>query len=550
MKSSRVGSPQFAPISKLQQFPLRGSRQESDIFEDSGFVLPFYEPTSVLDPHLSSSPAASDNLLHDIPSLPPSCWDDTPLPSYSEDWDLVTWFLGGSGGEKDEPTPPPSFKPLHQFLDNQTSSSPLPHLPLYEAFSPVAAELNKMPCFDPAAPVPLVPPPSNSAAFNGYLVQLIRAAQAVESNDASHARAILARLTQPLSAAAGGGRPVQRVACYFREALQSLLSHEHHTIGETLVSPVEMVHKITAYKAFSDLSPVLHFASFTANQTVLEAMDRSRSIHLIDFDVGLGGQWSSFMHEVAERCRAAAAPPPSIRITAVFREESLETRLSAENLRDFARGLGLEFSTEFLRVGSMGYSALGALRLAAGDAIAVSLTPASFRLFGNTPETAAQLLRFISRLSPRVAVFVDTEFSCRSSSSAFPGLPPAPQQSFRRCFAAGLENSSAFLDYLDSAAAAVGLGDDQVCRIERFLVKPRVLASLALSLNFGGTPPWREMFEAAGMKPIPFSVFTESQAELLTRRSPVAGFQVERRDWSMVLGWRGKDLASTSAWRC
>ncbi|CAA6657556.1 unnamed protein product [Spirodela intermedia] len=539
MKSSRVGSPQFAPISKLQPFPLRGNRQESDIFEDSGFVLPFYEPTSVLDPHLSSSPAASDNLLHDIPSLPPSCWDDTPLPSYSEDWDLVTWFLGGSGGEKDEPTPPPSFKPLHQFLDNQTSSSPLPHLPLYEAFSPVAAELNKMPCFDPAAPVPLVPSPSNSAAFNGYLVQLIRAAQAGDTG-AAHST---------LSAAAGGGRPVQRVACYFREALQSLLSHEHHTIGETLVSPVEMVHKITAYKAFSDLSPVLHFASFTANQTVLEAMDRSRSIHLIDFDVGLGGQWSSFMHEVAERCRAAAAPPPSIRITAVFREESLETRLSAENLRDFARGLGLEFSTEFLRVGSMGTPHWG-LAARRRRRHRRQLNP---RLLPPIREHA----RDRSAASPFHLPFVPSGGCVRRHRVLMPlflfRLPRAaacPSAVLPQVLCGRSGELVGVSRLLDSAAAAVGLGDDQVCRIERFLVKPRVLASLALSLNFGGTPPWREMFEAAGMKPIPFSVFTESQAELLTRRSPVAGFQVERRDWSMVLGWRGKDLASTSAWRC
>ena len=220
-----------------------------------------------------------------------------------------------------------------------------------------------------------------------------------------------------------------------------------------------MVQQITAHRAFSELCPVFHFTCFTANQAILETLDRSRSIHLIDFDVGLGAQWSSFLHEIA------AAPPPSIRITAIVREEYSATKLSAENLRDFAKNLGLEFTIEFVRAGS-----LGELRLLPGDSVAVSLTPSSFRLFGNTKDTARQLLRFISNVSPRVTVFADTESSSHSS--------------FRRCFVTGLENSSALLESLDSAAASVAIEDEQMRRIEQFVVKPRIFESLYTSWSF------------------------------------------------------------------
>ena len=501
MRSSQlqVGS----STSKLQQFPLSWDFQELDLLEDSLSLIPFYEPTSVLDPHLSSSPAVSEQLLHEIPSLPPCCWDDPPRSS-SEDWDLVTLFLGSNGEQKTETGPPPSSRPLHQFLDNQTSS-PLPPLPV---------------------PTPFISPSLDSASFDSSLILLIRAAQAVEANDVATARAILAQLSQPISsAAASGGRPVQRAALYFLEALQSLLKHEPYGLAETLQSPSEMVQQITAHRAFSELCPVFHFTCFTANQAILETLDRSRSVHLIDFDVGLGAQWSSFLHEIA------AAPPPSIRITAIVREEYSATKLSAENLRDFAKNLGLEFTIEFVRAGS-----LGELRLLPGDSVAVSLTPSSFRLFGNTKETARQLLRFISNVSPRVTVFADTESSSHSS--------------FRRCFVTGLENSSALLESLDSAAASVAIEDEQMRRIEQFVVKPKIFESLYTSWSFSGATSWRDLFLAAAMKPIPFSSFAESQAELLTASFPSRGFQVERRDWSMVLGWRGKDLACASAWRC
>ncbi|MQM15060.1 hypothetical protein Taro_047999 [Colocasia esculenta] len=573
MKSSKVGSPQVAsPLAKPQQ--LQNQVEHADAagaLEDAIFASAFYEPTSVLDPHLSSSPAASDPLLLlDVPVFPHSCWDvDPPLSSSpsSDDWDSVTWFLGGGGGgggDRDDPAlPPSSYKPFHQFLDNHAlvssqATSVLPPFPFSDAFSQVTMDLDKGPCsFDPAAQVlPSAPPTDGSTFDDVHLIQLIRAAQAVEANDLPHASAILARLNQPLATPIG--RPVQRVACYFREALQSLLNahgQQRHTAAEALLSPLDIVHKITAYRDLSDISPVPQFASFTANQAILEALDGSRSVHLIDFDIGLGGQWSSFMHEVAERCHAARASPPSIRMTAVVAEESLETRLSGENLRDFARGLGLEFSIKFLQVGSPGVSALEAIPLRTCDSVAISFSPASLRLFGDTLETVARFLRFIRRVSPRVVVFVDTEPSCRTPPSTYSGLPPAqqqqqPQQSFRRGFTAGLEHYTALLASLDAAAPAIGYGDDQVWRIERLLIRPRVLASVVAALSLGGSPPWKQLFEAAAMKPVPFSEFTESQAEWLTGRAHVNGFKVARRDWSMVLSWQGKDLAATSVWRC
>ncbi|XP_039119544.1 scarecrow-like protein 15 [Dioscorea cayenensis subsp. rotundata] len=305
-------------------------------------------------------------------------------------------------------------------------------------------------------------------------------------------------------------------------------------------SPIDLVRRISAHKSLSDLSPIPQFTSFTANQTLLESLvSTSSSIHLIDFDLSLGGQWSSFAQEIAARSRSSRSPPPSLRLTAILSDDSPDSSLAADNLRDFARSLGLRFSIDLVRVASLGTFALSSVRLSTADSTGVVLSPAIFRAIGPDPASSADLLRFIRRTSPRSVVFVDTE-PCSSS----PSSPP----SFKRAMASGIEFYSSVLDSLDSAALATGLGDDHVRRIERFLIRPRVTSWVQAC---GAHPtPWRETLASAGFSPAPFSEFTESQAEWLLRRAPVDGFHVARRDGAMVLSWKGRDLASTSAWRC
>ncbi|KAJ0982192.1 hypothetical protein J5N97_010447 [Dioscorea zingiberensis] len=426
----------------------------------------FYEPTSVLDPNLTSSPAVAP----DFTSHTTSTWDFT-----TDDWS----FLLPDPENPDFALPPPP------------------------------------PLFD-----------------HSHLDLVLAAAAAIDSGDLSSSHAILARLNHLVPSISGP--PLHRAALLFKDSLSSLLSDPPLPLSP---SPIDLVRRISAHKSLSDLSPVPQFTSFTANQTLLESLSNSPSIHLIDFDLSLGGQWSSFAQEIAARSRASRSPPPPLRLTAILSEDSPESSLAADNLRDFARGLGLRFSIDLVRVASVGTLALSGVRLSPGDSTGVVLSPAIFRLLGPDPASSSALLRFVRHAAPRAVVFVDTE-PCVSSS------PPT----FKRGIASGIEFYSSVLDSLDSAALATGLGDDQVRRIERFLIRPRVSAWVQ---SCGArTTPWREMFATAGFAPVPFSEFTESQAEWLLRRAPVEGFHVARRDGAMVLSWKGRDLAATSSWRC
>ncbi|KAG2324831.1 hypothetical protein Bca52824_007559 [Brassica carinata] len=120
-----------------------------------------------------------------------------------------------------------------------------------------------------------------------------------------------------------------------------------------LISPENMILRIAAYRTFSETSPFLQFVNFTANQSILESCNDELGfdrIHIIDFDVGYGGQWSSLMQELASRRRNRAsslkitvfAPPPSTV------SDEFELRFTEENLRSFAGEVKIPFEIELL----------------------------------------------------------------------------------------------------------------------------------------------------------------------------------------------------------
>ncbi|CAN6482209.1 unnamed protein product [Victoria cruziana] len=376
--------------------------------------------------------------------------------------------------------------------------------------------------------------PGSDGLQVGAIDQLVEAAGFVEAGNLALAQAILARLNQVFSPF---GKPLNRAAYYFKEALLLSLSgvgHHHHS---SFLSPIDLVHKIGAYKSFSEVSPLPQFANFTANQALLEALDGADSIHIVDFDIGLGGQWASFMQELAVKPRPS---PPSLRVTAVVPSDSMEVRLARDNLCHFAQELSVPFRFDAVTFRRFESLCLDALAIREGEVVAVNFSPAVQRELSR-PDSVSGFLRFLKRLGPRIAVFVDAE--CERGEA-----------SFRRQFAGALEFYAALMDSLDAA----GIDPDSARRIDRYLLQPRINGSVASrwcrpsppSVSPERTLPWRSLFGRAGFAPVPFSNFTETQADYLVKRTQVKGFHVEKHNSSLLLCWQRRELVATSAWRC
>ncbi|KAK9265724.1 hypothetical protein L1049_025318 [Liquidambar formosana] len=477
-----------------------------------------YEPTSVLDLRRSPSPladvpvsgpevsAVSDVLSQsDDPSFQ---WDEHML--HNLDWDSIIGDLGlhDDSAQHFAELPPPQ---------------PLDHTP----FVPSGMNLSDVSVTQPLNPnsnYALDVANWNVVGFD-LVEELIRAAGCFDSNEFQLAQVILARLNQRLRSPFG--KPLQRAAFYFKEALQSLLVTGSNRPARC--SPSEIVQTIKAYKAFSGISPIPMFSNFTSNQVLLETLSESKFIHVIDFDIGFGGQYASFMKEIADKAEACKVNPSVLRVTAVVPEEYvIESRLIRENLCQFAEELKIGFHIELVSIRTFEVLSFKAIKFMEGEKTAVHLSPAIFRRIGSG------LVNDLRRISPNVVFFVDGD-GCTESGAA----------SFRRSLVEGLEFYSVMLESLD--AATLG-GTDGVRRIEMFVLRPKIFAAVEAAGR--RMTPWREVFAGAGMRPVVLSQFADFQAECLLRKAQVRGFHVAKRQGELVLYWQGRAMVATSAWRC
>ncbi|XP_074294316.1 scarecrow-like protein 15 [Silene latifolia] len=382
-----------------------------------------------------------------------------------------------------------------------------------------------------------------------FLDDLLRAAQAFESNDSHLLHVILSRLNQRLRSPIG--KPLQRAAFYFKEALHHLsVTAAATAIAAATPRPVKLssydvVQTIRATKAFAGISPISLFAAFAANQAVLEAVDGASCIHIVDFDIGFGGHWSSFMRELVDKAiDADNLTSIFLRITAIVPEEyGVESKLVRENLSQFAIELNLNFQIDFVLIPTFEILSFKSVKFIDGEKIAVHLSPSVFHRFANNSRSGiSKFVADLRAISPSVIVVVDREVGIDVGTASF-GVS----------FIAGIEFYTGMLESLDVAAAGGFIGGgDCVRKIETYVLRPRIMAVVKAAGRTAGrrNSAWREAFNVAGMRVVGFSQFADFQAECLLRRAQIGGFHVAKRHGEMMLFWHDRPLVATSAWKC
>jgi GRAS domain family len=379
-------------------------------------------------------------------------------------------------------------------------------------------------------------PTTMLASQNQQLLDsLFEAARMVETGtNLAGVRGILARLNQHLSSPIGN-KPLLRSAFYFKEALQLALSNPHYSPQPAI--PFDIVLKLSAYKAFSECSPVLQFANFTCTQTLLEELAGSARIHVIDFDLGSGGQWASFMQELAQRhCLggpSGATTVPVLKFTAFVSpalHQLFELHLTRDNLCQFAASIGIPFEFNLLNLDT--FDPFDLLSVCHDEAVAVNLP------IGPTHgPSLPTLLHLVKQLAPKIIVSIDHGLDHMGSDLTF-------TQHFFHTF----QSCMFLLDSIDSTGTNMDLAN----KIEQYIVRPKVEAAILRRYRAVGerAVPWRTLFAGAGFVPVSFSNFTETQAECILKRVQVRGFHVEKRQSALVLYWQRGELVSVSAWRC
>ncbi|KAI3462509.1 hypothetical protein Pfo_019172 [Paulownia fortunei] len=510
-----------------------------------------YEPKSVLELRGSPSPVAekptsNNTTTADILGDPLQLEDHVLINPQLEDWDSLMrdWGLNDDSTPVSKPFPQLNSQSEIQIAQDQYSNlAEFTPVSSFDSSQFVAADFGLLSDISIYTTAPLSHNSNTINSFEGlsgdlncgnwnvgfdYVDELIRLAECFETNSLQHGHVILARLNQRLRSPTG--KPLQRAAFYFKEALQSLLTGStrptHHPANS-----FEIIQTIKAQKTFSSISPIPMFSSFTANQAVLEALDGSMHVHVIDFDIGLGGHWASFMKELADKADSCKAAPPVLRISALVPEEyATECKLIRENLTQFARELNIRFDIDFVLLRTFEYLSFKAIKFRDGEKVAVLLSPAIFRHVGTG------FVNDLRRVSPHVVVHVDIEGQMGFGTS-----------SYRQAVIDGLEFYSTLLESLEAANFNGAGGGDWMKRIETFVLYPKVVEGVEAAGR--RVTAWREALVAAGLRQVGLSQFAEFQAECLLRRMQVRGFHVVKRQAEMLLCWHDRPLVATSAWR-
>ncbi|XP_024995385.1 scarecrow-like protein 6 [Cynara cardunculus var. scolymus] len=423
---------------------------------------------------------------------------------------------------------PPAFDQSHEFLLKKQNQL----LSLHQQRSMMAVVAKQEPLSPPGA----APPPPHYHQKQLICDPLYAAAELMLSGNFSHAQGILARLNHQLPSAMAPYKPIERSGFYFKEALQMQMAFLISKCNPTSLprrvvpSPSNGMFKMCAYKVLSEVSPIIQFMNFTSNQALLEALDDADNIHIIDFDIGFGAQWASFIQELPRRTNTNGGGC-SLKITAFASPSThhpVELGLMHENLSQFAQEIGISFELEVVNFDSFDPNSF----LVSGKA-AVGV---NFPIWSTSTHLAAipSLLHFIKQLSPKIVVSLDR--GCERTDLTFP-----------QYLMEGLQYYEALLESIGAA----NIPSYTANKIEKFLLQPQIESMVMGKVEFPEPMAhWKTLFTAGGYLAVGLSNFAEAQADCVVKRSEVRGFDVEKRHGSLVLCWKKRELMAVSAWKC
>ncbi|XP_010442777.1 PREDICTED: scarecrow-like protein 8 [Camelina sativa] len=333
--------------------------------------------------------------------------------------------------------------------------------------------------------------------------------------------------------------------------------------AERLASPATELYgkeHLLSTQLLYELSPCFKLGFMAANLAILDSAGNNdegvMNLHVIDFDIGEGGQYVNLLHALSTRRNGInqgqkqSTKTPVVKITVVTNSEGFvvgdggEEKLKAvgDLLSQLGDRLGISVSfyvVASLRLGDLSRESLGC---EPDEPLAVNL---AFKLYRVPDESVCtenprdELLRRVKGLKPRVVTIVEQEMN----SNTAPFLGRVSESC--ACYGALLESveSTVPSSNLDRGKVEEGIGRklinavacEGIDRIERCEV-------------FG---KWRMRMSMAGFELMQSSEkIAESMKSRLSNGKRVhSGFTVKEDNGGVCFGWMGRTIAVASAWR-
>ncbi|KAL4585355.1 hypothetical protein LXL04_009974 [Taraxacum kok-saghyz] len=372
---------------------------------------------------------------------------------------------------------------------------------------------------------------------------LIACAQAMDANEDTEA--LMEALQTKVSVT---GDPIQRLGAYMLEGLKARKLSSGSVIYKKLKCYEPTPKDLMSYMSILyQICPYYKFAYTSANVVIKEAFQNENHVHVIDFLIAQGSQWTQLIEDLARR----PGGPPSLRVTGVDDGDSSYARaggleLVGKKLTEAARKHGVRF--EFHAAAISGSEVdWGNLTVHPGEAIAVNFPYMLHHMPDESVSTVNhrdRLIRLVKDLSPKVVTLLEQESNTNTSS-------------FPKRFEEALDYYTAMFESIDAKLPkSIELPRNDRLRISaeencvaRDMVNIVACEDTDRVERHEPLDKWRFRLRAAGFVASPVSHSVVEAVQLMLSEYS-EGYWLGERDGAVVLGWKNRPMVTCSAWRC
>ncbi|CAN1784462.1 DELLA protein GAI [Linum perenne] len=307
--------------------------------------------------------------------------------------------------------------------------------------------------------------------------------------------------------------------------------------SSAVASVHEMMHQPReCLLEFYEKLPFGQVTNFAAIQAVVDSVANATRIHIVDFNIKNGEQWTIFMQALISR--PEENPVEHLKITSIgtMYKDMLEE--TGQRLTEFAEAMALPFSYKVIMVEDLMELKEDMLEIDFEEESVAVLSEHMFSTLISSVEKMDYVMKVIRKMKP--CVMVMTEVEANNNSPLFVNR-----------FVEALFFGGAFFDCLE-----VCMERDNPHRmfVESTIYGEAVKIVVANEGEERGVrnvkmDAWRAYFGRFGMVEADLSFSCVYQAELVAKKFPNwKSCTVEVVGKSLIVGWKGTPIHSVTAW--
>nr|XP_043623001.1 DELLA protein GAI1-like [Erigeron canadensis] len=333
------------------------------------------------------------------------------------------------------------------------------------------------------------------------------------------------------------GNPVQRLVHYFSQAIMEKINREMGKVAKAGLDNMcdledALMNVEECLFLFYRRVPFAQVCQFSSMRTIIEHVKESKKIHVVDFGIRTGMQYTVLMQGLASECEIE-----HLKITAVATRLEAKIKDACNKLAEFAETLNIPFSFKIVMIEDMLDFNVNLLELNDDEQVAVYIHFQLSSLIVRS-KVLERLMREIRKINPCITLISEVEANHTS--------PEFVKRFIEALFFYGalfdsMSDNLADDDFNRKAMESVFYGQS-ITNIVAAEGEERTVRHVCIDV-------WRAFFSRFGMLEVELSDASLDEAKLLINNLNCGCCMLRVDGKCFLVGWKGVPIFSVSAWK-